>query len=452
MHFDSKATERANVTVTAPTTGTRSTTTIRPGDGGRLIVRKTAASPEDLARLEREADVVSRLPPAGVPRLGSWDRSIGRLDLEHAGDHTLDTAPALGIDEITRLLAALAATLAAVHGRGISHGRLDTSHVVLAADGTPVLVGWGAAGTVPLESGSSSTSPAPFDPNGDVAALGRLAQHLLQSVAGGARAGSRARTRVAAVAAAAAHPDVTLRPSLDDIVRILTIEATAPPASPRRPMPSLAHLWRTWRQRVPSMPSMPSMPVRGAAVFLGAVAVAAATTITILVAPWRAGPSGSSPPALGATASTPAPSASIPPPPTSTTVATTDTVPLPCPTDATQAAALGLEVRCLDGVAVEGRRVSLGEETVELGVDGDLVALADLTCDGFVDAVLLRTGTGEIYVFDGWARPGEPLTGRLTDRVADAVGIATPETTGCPTAVLTLADGSTVELRTETPS
>lgn len=446
---------------TAKTAGP-STVTVLPAEDGRLTVRKTASSPPDRARLEREAAILARLPDRGVARLRSWDADAGRLELEHAGEHTLETAPPRRIEETTALLGAIATTLSTTHGRGISHGRLEPSHVVLTAEGSPVLVGWADAGVAEIRS-RPGTSPVPagppFDPDGDVAAFGRLAQTLLERTNGSSRSGGRARTRVAAVAAAAAHPDTALRPTLVDIVRILTAEISgAGTEGPGRPSAARPR----WSAALPHLERLRgrsgALSRRHAVLFAVTVVVgAAATTGAVLLL----GPRSATAPAPGASevgqplaeSSTDRIDVDSAPAPTPTTSSNPAApTPLSCPRDTVEAAAVGLPVACRDQMTVSDRRIEVGGTVVELGDDGDLVALADVACDGRLDAVLLRAGTGEVFVFDGWARRDQPLDGRLLDRVADATAISANEDGGCPAIVLTLADGTTTELESAGPS
>lgn len=67
------------------------------------------------------------------------------------------------------LLAAVATTVADLHAMGVVHGRIEPSHVVVDGVGRPVLCGFG--GPEP-----TAVGPGPAD---DVAAVGRLIDHLL---------------------------------------------------------------------------------------------------------------------------------------------------------------------------------------------------------------------------------------------------------------------------------
>ena len=96
---------------------------LESGDEGPLVV-KTAVDPDGIDRLNREA--VSHTP--------------GRLELRWVGSHTLETARPT-VPAAAAILAALAVTVADVHGLGVVHGRIDPSHVVIGPRGEPVLCG-----------------------------------------------------------------------------------------------------------------------------------------------------------------------------------------------------------------------------------------------------------------------------------------------------------------------
>jgi hypothetical protein len=132
----------------------------------RPVVVKSAADPVGVATLAREAARLERGRHPGVVEV--LEAGAGRLELAWVGSHTLETTR-LSVPAAAGVLAAVAATVADLHGLGIVHGRLDPGHVVLAADGRPVLCG--LRGPLPGE-----PEPGPAE---DVAAVGRLVDHLL---------------------------------------------------------------------------------------------------------------------------------------------------------------------------------------------------------------------------------------------------------------------------------
>ncbi|MFN0029019.1 MAG: hypothetical protein ACKV2O_17815 [Acidimicrobiales bacterium] len=117
---------------------------------GELVARKTVLA-GDADRLQHEVDVLVRLQ--GLDVVGAvpgsatvhLDGHQAWVDLVH-----LDATPlAEAMDgPPTRLLAALASvarTLEAAHARGVSHGRLDRTHILLVG-GRTVVCGWSDAG------------------------------------------------------------------------------------------------------------------------------------------------------------------------------------------------------------------------------------------------------------------------------------------------------------------
>lgn len=95
---------------------------------------------------------------------------------------------------------------------------------------------------------------------------------------------------------------------------------------------------------------------------------------------------------------------------------------------------------CPEPVTVEGRIATVGDRRVELGQDGDLAVVADHDCDGVATPVLLRPGSGELFVFTAWSLD-EAVEVDATDVVPDATGIAT-RSEPCPTVVVTDSAGA----------
>jgi hypothetical protein len=98
-----------------------------------------------------EADAVRRLRGLGVPGLLPIDTVTedgGRVWLATpvppgpTVDDLLDAGPALGLGagDAAAVLSAVGRALRALHARGLGHGVLDPSAVLLAPDGAPVLV------------------------------------------------------------------------------------------------------------------------------------------------------------------------------------------------------------------------------------------------------------------------------------------------------------------------
>ena len=100
---------------------------------------------------------------------------------------------------------------------------------------------------------------------------------------------------------------------------------------------------------------------------------------------------------------------------------------------------------CPEEVVLDGRTARIGTVTVELGQDGDLVALGDWHCTGIATPALLRPDTGEVFVFPEW-RLDEPVEVEAVTSVPGATAIVAGSG-GCPSPVLTTPDGPrTVEV------
>lgn len=90
---------------------------------------------------------------------------------------------------------------------------------------------------------------------------------------------------------------------------------------------------------------------------------------------------------------------------------------------------------CPEPVAVEGRIATVGDRRVELGQDGDLAVVADHDCDGIATPVLLRPGSGELFIFPAWSLD-EAVEVDAAAIIPDATGIDT-RSEPCPSVVVT---------------
>jgi len=123
----------------------------RPGTPGELALKVlTALGTEDVQRFHREAELARRLDDPGLVRV---------LDAGQHGEHPYYVMELcrgetlrdrlgrgrLAIPEATRLVSALARTVASVHARGILHRDLKPANVILDATGRPRLTDFGLA-------------------------------------------------------------------------------------------------------------------------------------------------------------------------------------------------------------------------------------------------------------------------------------------------------------------
>jgi hypothetical protein len=78
---------------------------------------------------------------------------------------------------------------------------------------------------------------------------------------------------------------------------------------------------------------------------------------------------------------------------------------------------------CPERFSVDGARMTVDGIAYDLGRSGDLTAVADWDCDGRATPALLRPSTGEVFVFDAWARLDQQVTVSPLATVAGATGI-----------------------------
>lgn len=193
---------------------------------GDLVVVKEARTDGDVARLSREATMLTRgRHPGVVELLAVEDRAIR---LRHGGT-PLSRLGVLPLDQAAGLLSAVADIVHALHRQGVTHGDLDADHVLVDQRGRPRLCGFGLAG-----------EHTPQRAAEDVAALGRLLSALLRISEGetwtnppsGLRSRSRrrhARRELEAVASRAARSDPQQRPTARQLAK--AIHAAVPEQS-----------------------------------------------------------------------------------------------------------------------------------------------------------------------------------------------------------------------------
>jgi hypothetical protein len=67
---------------------------------------------------------------------------------------------------------------------------------------------------------------------------------------------------------------------------------------------------------------------------------------------------------------------------------------------------------CPEPVVVTDGVVTAGDRRWRVAESEDLAAVADWDCDGRATAAVVRPGTGEVWVYDGWAAADRPVTAR----------------------------------------
>lgn len=392
--------------------------------GAGLEVVKHAGTEADRLRLQNEADWLKRAAHPGVVEVVA--AAPTSLRLRHAGTALARMGP-LAPDNAAAVVRSVASTVGDLHQLGVAHGRIDAEHVLIDARGRPRLCGFAEA--------RAATDTTRAD---DVAALGQLLDTAVAPAASvmwspplrGLRAAARRKRALqgfrSAVSAARSEPPQR-RPTARQLAAAIreALPELALPASgnadaddfvpfegrstdgtsadhqlapaPLSPEPITI--------RPPTSEAAPTRPDRRLVTVMAAVVliagIVAGSAIARAVKPFGAQGeprAASTIDAAGDSAPDASPSADAP----ATTVAPE---PPPPPVGCNAQAAPGPDVDgdgCPDPVTLDGRIAQVGSVRVELGDDGDLVALGDPDCDGVVTPALLRPGTGEVFVFDEW--------------------------------------------------
>lgn len=385
--------------------------------------------------LLREAELLELARHPGVVELVGVEDHDGRpaLVTRRVLGTGLASRPALSVEEACGLLAGVASTVADLHEVGVVHGAIAPEHVLVTAEGRPVLCGFGhgaRAGQPPLAlpalpegfTDPARSSTEALDPSTDVFGLGALMGWMLQS--GAVARPGRAGLKLRALGARATLVDPSRRPSAGELASALAaaVEDGRVPARPRA------------RRLAPAVAGM----------VLAAVLVSL-TARTVVNRPGGAGETAPSitrapqdapvttEPARGPTTRGPVTTAPNCPPASGLLSADTD------------GDGCAEELRYADGV-LEG---SGGRWSV--GTRGDQVATGDWQCTGSSTLALLRPASGDIYLFDGWAPPGHDLVAGVVARVDGAFALRRADLDGdsCPELMVERRTGppTTVALR-----
>jgi hypothetical protein len=410
---------------------------------GRLTAHKEAPAGPDADRLRREATVLEAAAGDGVVRLLALEADSDDtvcLRTEWVGNRSLDTAVWRDPHSIADVVLRLADLLALLHDRGLVHGRLDPTHVLLGRDSEPVLCGWaeGAAPGVPWLDGADAPTAAD-----DVCALGEIMSRLLDELSTTApkrflRHAALLERRLRDLARDAVADDPLRRPRAADIAAALRTERTpettegafeaargdAPPDDPTRDAAEPEPGGSAFYDLAPldSLRSTVDEPEQHAPFRVGAAALACLGVVVVVgvAAALRGFVSNDHRPADRTTTMQSSITQS------SITQATTTKATGPKPT-------------------IDGNRISLGNREWLAGAPGDLVTIGDWNCDGLATPALLRSSTGEIFVFESWSAPGERIAIHAQQRVPSAKSLEPP--TGCGAPVVRTLDDHAVTIR-----
>ncbi|MGH9117376.1 MAG: hypothetical protein ACRD0A_05730, partial [Acidimicrobiales bacterium] len=92
--------------------------------------------------------------------------------------------------------------------------------------------------------------------------------------------------------------------------------------------------------------------------------------------------------------------------------------------------------------------IAVGNDRYQAGAPSDQVVIGDWDCDGVATVALLRSATGEVFVFNSWATARRELSVAPVATVPGAVGAAArdPDGDGCAALVVERADGHLIEI------
>jgi serine/threonine protein kinase len=394
---------------------------------------RAGGSPEDLARLRTEADVLAELDNLHIVRI------LDVVDDEHgpsivmqfaAGGSLADLLAERGRltpGEVVAVAAPVAEALASAHARGLVHGDVKPGNILFTSDGQPLLADFGMAEY--LAPGSSAT------PATDVRALGDVCHRALTGDLSMTAAVPRPLGRVIerALHADPAHPFGArdLAWALRGAVGSHEIRLPGPARSPGtgtdgdtrpfgpRPAPAVA-----------APAAAPGRGRRVAAVGAGVVGLLAAGALVGAALFREDDP-------VDDTASQPCPPAAAPatPPPGASTI--------DGDTDGDGGADPGywfLDPSCSPPLIVvvetaggeAARRFAIGQE-------GDVPLLGDWDCDGVDTLALYRPARGELYYFNAWPASGELEAAAQVGQPTDARPEVVPGESGCDTVALEAA-------------
>lgn len=374
-------------------------------DGDRVI-HKTATGAQRKT-LRREASVMAQMSSRHVVRFMELVETDSSTDLitSDAGSRTLADPTKIAPLELVRALRDCVEGVRELHASGWEHGGLEPAHVIVGARGRIRFCSLGLAKRLSGTIDGQVEHDVPSQHTGDVAALIRLVNDVGSSeVTDGAWRERRERLRLNREVTRAASTARDLLRTTGSPLEVLGQldnllgQIGAPLRARHRPhttgQPDAKHTRSARVRRVGLVMS---------ATIFGVLALASATS-------------------NGAYGITAVP-ASVPGPSLPTTTPPSTTI----------------------QVAKTNNIVIANGTSYTVGSTGDVAVVGDWKCNGTDMVALLRRSTGEVFIFDDWARPDEPSAGRTIGIHPGATGI-NAETTACDTIVVDMADGHTIDI------
>ncbi len=415
---------------------------------GAAPVTKRAAEPEARQRLAAEAERLRTLCHPGVVALAGYepDEDVDQLQTRFAGSLTLADYSPSDAGALAGVLAGVAAILGDLHRAGVSHGGLAPDHVIVSRTRHPVLCSFGRSG------GADAAEIAL-----DLEALASMIDDVVRRArrmpgrAGAVRA-QRQRRRLRAAAAACrrggpaeavaallvAVPGAGLAPPAEP-----SVGSDGEPA-PRAVVTEAPDGTRTWPDRVRAS-TAPPPPGRRRVSGRAAVAAAGVTVAAALgLALARTSSPTGSPSTLGHEAAPETPTEPQSPSPTPALVATPPEPALAeelCIHRLPDAPGVDSDDDCAHDPVIHGNLVQVGRAWFRAGAAGDVIAVGDWDCDGTATPLVLRPGSGDVFVFDRWAG-AEALEVHAVARAAGAVALEIHQSGECDLAYAVDADGA----------
>lgn len=423
------------------------------GVASRLVAYKRvpAGDQERLGQLRSEAQILAALDHPNVIRIYDVvdDGDAIAIVMQYAAGGSLADRLARGgplpAGEVAAILIGIAGALQSAHARNVLHGDIKPSNILFTADGHPLLSDFGAAtlGTAPA-SGTPEyldafvTAGGAYDERSDVYSLAVVAFEMLAGrrpsefdQRGDPEAADPGTTNVAttlltlapatpiklaAVIAAALHPDPAQRPAnaeaflaaLRTAVRGVPSVAAAPRPAPdapvalRRTEPPTRPFGR--RPPAPSAPpeESPEIPWRRVAIVAAALVILPSLAVALLRGP--AAPSATAAVVVARPAPAPEKPAPICPRAQRPSTKRNWTV-LAGALDGTGCRSW---VRYRDGL-LEIPVPDGAPRRWHVGAAGDQVVLGDWDCNGTATAALYQATTGIVFIFDRWPANGAAL-------------------------------------------
>lgn len=420
-------------------------------DGVRPTITKSAEG-KHCSRLIHEAAMLRAARHPGVVSLVNDDATSDdgcQLRMYFVGSRTLASLGRVEPERAAALIAAVSLTVADLHEAGIAHSRLSADHVIVAADGRPIICGFGDAYFIPsLADGAN-----------DVAALGQLLHDLVTTTDASLELPERhqrkrlsratLRAPLLNLAEAAMETDPRRRPTARQFSEL--IQSTVPGAS-------LSGRRNAAAPKESSGGLNDGLPAGAlVAIALGVCCLIAAGSMVLfrqnppsepIASPEAQGPAPvlPGPPSTPTTPTVPErPTAhtpsTVPPSAETTTTMVAEGLTPPatlfveakgCSLTAGSAAVTSDGETCSALVSLANTTLRIDDALFDFGQNNLVVAIGDYSCTSGVKPAVGDLDTGFVYLFDSWASENANVSGVAVGHV-DGLRqlLAEPTANGC---------------------